>query len=65
MFAKLENYKHVAFIFIMQDVLDEVQKPSSTFKKNEVAIGDVKYSLERTTLALKALLSRPGAWRKV
>ena len=59
--SKLESYKHLAFMFFMLDILDELQKVSLLFQKDEVAVGDVKYSLERTTLALNALLARPGA----
>lgn len=56
--AKLESYKHVAFMFFMLDILDELQKLSLTF---QVAVSDVKNALERTSLSLTALLARPGA----
>ena len=59
--AKLESYKNLAFMFFMLDILDELQKVSLLFQKDEVAVSDVKNSLERTTLALNALLARPGA----
>ena len=58
--GKLESYKHVAFLFFMLDILDELQKLSLTFQKDEVAVSDVKNALERTRLALNALLARPG-----
>ena len=58
--GKLESYKHVAFMFFMLDILDELQKLSLTFQKDEVAVSDVKNALERTRLALNALLARPG-----
>jgi len=59
--SKLESYKHVAFMFFMLDILDELQKLSLTFQKDEVAVSDVKNALERTRLSLTALLARPGA----
>ena len=59
--AKLESYKHLAFVFFMLDILDELQKVSLLFQKDEVAVSDVKNSLECTTLALNILLARPGA----
>ena len=59
--AKLESYKHVAFMFFMLDILDELQKLSLIFQKDEVAVSDVQNALERTRLSLTALLARPGA----
>ena len=58
--TKLESYKHVPFMFFMLDILDELQKLSLTFQKDEVAVNDVKNALERTRLALNALLARSG-----
>ena len=45
----------------MLDILDELQKLSITFQKDEVAVSDVKNVLECTRLSLIALLARPGA----
>lgn len=59
--SKLESYKHLSFMFFMLDILDELQKLSLTFQKDEVAVSDVKNALERTRLSLTALLVRPGA----
>ena len=59
--AKLESYKHVAFMFFMLDILDELQKLSLIFQKDEVVVSDVQNALERTRLSLTALLARPGA----
>ena len=59
--SKLASYKHVALMFFMLDILDELQKLSLTFQKDEVAVSDVKNALERTRLSLTALLARPGA----
>ena len=58
--GKMESYKHIAFMFFMLDVLDELQKLSLTFQKDEVGVSDVKNSVERTGLALRALLGRAG-----
>ena len=55
--SKLESYKHVALMFFMLDILDELQKLSLTFQKDEVAVNDVKNALERTRLSLTALLA--------
>ena len=48
-------------MFFVLNIPDELQKSSLTFQKDEVAVSDVKISLERTRLALGALLARPGA----
>jgi len=48
-------------MFSVLDILDELQKLSLTFQKDEVAVSDVKNALVRTRLSLTALLVRPGA----
>ena len=40
--GKLQNYKHVAFMFFMLDILDELQKLILKFQKDGIAISDVK-----------------------
>ena len=58
--TKLESYEHVAFMFFTLDILDELQKLSLTFQKEEVAVSDVKNALDRTRMTLNALLARQG-----
>ena len=59
--AKLQSYKHVAFMFFMLDILYELQRLSLTFQNDEVAVSDVKNSLEWARLALCVFLACPGA----